>query len=255
MSRESVLITGASKGIGRAIAFEYARRSSNMLLCARSAGELKKICEEINSTGGSAQYFQCDVTKKEEVKSAVDYAVEKFGKIDAAILNAGMAGTNWYTDFNPSLFRQVFEVNLFGVVNFMEYLIPLMKKQGGGKIAAVSSLADSRGMPGSSPYNASKSALSEIFAAARTELKKDNIKIITIRPGFVESNITAKNEFPMPFLMSAEKAAVKIVSGIEKSKKVVSFPFPMAAATILLKILPVPVFDLIAGNADYKFKE
>jgi short-subunit dehydrogenase len=118
-----------------------------------------------------------------------------------------------------------------------------MKKQGHGTIAGVTTLADIRGYSGSSNYNASKAAASILLEAARVELKKYNIKVITIRPGFVKTAMTDKNEFKMPMLMQTDKAARLIRKGIEKGKSVVQFPLPVAAATKIIKIMPNWIFD------------
>ena len=113
----------------------------------------------------------------------------------------------WVKDFNSENFKKVFETNTFGIAHALECLIPIMKKQGYGKIAGVTSLADVRGYPGSSGYSASKAAATRLLESARIELKKFNIRVITVKPGFVKTPMTDKNEFIMPFKIQPERAA------------------------------------------------
>lgn len=252
---KKVFITGASKGIGKALAFELAKRKSHLFLTARNTEELKTISSEISKFGVKVNFAKCDVTNQDDVRIAITQANDFLEGIDLAILNAGIDGANWFADFNIDLSRKIFDVNVFGVLNCIDYLVPIMKAQAYGSIAGVSSLADVRGMPGSGSYNASKSALSQLLAAARVELSKHNIKVINIRPGFIDTDMTAKNDFPMPFLMNSEKAAIIIANGLEKSKKVISFPFIMSSLTAILRLMPVPFYDFVMGKANYKFKK
>jgi short-subunit dehydrogenase len=129
----------------------------------------------------------------------------------------------------------------------MEILIPIMKRQGFGTIAGVSSLADARGFPGHAAYSASKSSATFILEAARSELAKFGINVITVKPGFVKSDMTADNKFFMPLLMETDDAAKIIVNGILSGKKRIGFPMPMVFLTYLVKILPSSVFEFLVG--------
>ncbi|HEY3251853.1 MAG TPA: SDR family NAD(P)-dependent oxidoreductase [Ignavibacteria bacterium] len=240
---KNVLLIGASQGIGKALATEYAKHGSNLVISSRNSDVLKKISEEINSQGGNCLYFQCDVTKLAGVSKTIQFASEKLGSIDLAIINSGVGGPRWMDAFSSSDFIRILEVNTFGIAHSLECLIPLMMKQGYGTIAGVTSMADSRGYPGSSGYGASKAAASMLLESARVELKKHNIKVITVRPGFVRTAMTAKNEFKMPLLMEPEKAARKIRKGIEKGRSVVQFPWPIVWATRIIKNVPNWLYD------------
>jgi short-subunit dehydrogenase len=240
---KSVVIFGASQGIGMALAYEYANHKSSLVLLSRNEESIKKIADEINSSGGKCFYKKCDVTIKNDVKAGVEFALSSLGSNDLVIINSGIGGPNWMDTFSSDAFIKSFQVNTFGIAHALEYLIPLMKKQGHGTIAGVTTLADIRGYSGSSNYNASKAAASILLEAARVELKKYNIKVITIRPGFVKTAMTDKNEFKMPMLMQTDKAARLIRKGIEKGKSVVQFPLPVAAATKIIKIMPNWIFD------------
>ncbi|MGH2575645.1 MAG: SDR family NAD(P)-dependent oxidoreductase [Ignavibacteria bacterium] len=240
---KNILITGASQGIGKALAFEYAEIGCNLALLSRNESALKEVFEKINSSGGKCYYKKCDVSNYDDVRKGIDYSLKELGSIDIAVLNSGISERIWMDEFKSSEFIKVFEVNTFGIARCLEFLIPLMKAQGYGIIAGITSLADVRGFPGSAPYCSSKSAASTLLESARVELKKYDIKVITVRPGFVKTAMTDKNEFKMPFLMGVDKAAKIIRKGIEKEKSVVQFPFPLVMLTRVLKFLPNWVYD------------
>jgi NAD(P)-dependent dehydrogenase (short-subunit alcohol dehydrogenase family) len=145
--------------------------------------------------------------------------------------------------FSSSDFVKSFEVNTFGIAYALEVLIPIMKKQGYGTIAGVTSLADIRGYGGSSSYSASKAAGSILLESARVELKKYNIRVITVRPGFVKTAMTDKNEFKMPLLMQPPKASRIIRKKIENGRSVVQFPWPIVLSTRIIKNIPNWIYD------------
>lgn len=251
---KNVFITGASRGIGEALAYEYAEHGYNLVICSRSITELEKISNNINSKGGKCFAFPCDVSKLTDVKRAIEFAKETLGTIDVAILNSGVGFPQWMTSFSSGDFRKVMEVNVFGIAHCLEFLIPIMLQQGYGTIAGVSSMADVRGYTGSSSYVASKAAASILLESARVELQSYNIKVITIRPGFVKTAMTDKNEFHMPLLMQPPKAAKIIRKGIERGKKVIHFPWPIVMSTRLIKIIPNWLFDWGARKARPEYK-
>jgi short-subunit dehydrogenase len=239
----NVLIIGASQGIGKALAYEFSKHCEKIFICSRNTAELQKTAREINTKNEKCYFSGCDVTKLIDVSGVVNNADNILGSVDLAIINSGVGGPVWMKDFKSEDYKKTIEVNAFGIAHALEALIPLMKKQGYGTIAGVTSLADVRGYTGSSGYVSSKAAASILLESARIELNKYNIRIITVRPGFVKTAMTDKNEFYMPFLMSPEKAAVKIRKGIEKSRSVVQFPWPIVWSTRIIKILPNWFFD------------
>lgn len=243
MSNKNIIITGASSGIGKEIALELGRQGHNLLLLARNVDKLKSVCDELGDKKISVHYMKCDVTNKAEVFNAVDYAKELMVSIDIAILNSGVAGSGYFRDFQSDKLRYIFDVNVFGIVYFMERLIPIMKHQGYGTIAGVSSLADLRGIPGNAAYCASKSSATFLLEAARVELADYGINVVTVKPGFVKTAMTANNTFFMPFLMEADEAAKKIVNGILSGKKRIAFPLIMVFLSWLGKILPSSLFE------------
>lgn len=237
------MIFGASQGIGKALAYEYHACGAELMLLSRNTVALMKISSETGS-----YYMECDITDNNNVKKAVQYSCNVLGKIDIVIINSGVGGPLWMKDITLEKIQNIYKVNVFGAANVLEYIIPVMKNQRNGTIAGISSLADVRGYPGSGPYSSSKAALSVLLESARIELKKHNIRIVTVRPGFVKTAMTEKNEFKMPFIMSATKAAHKIRKGIESGKPVVQFPLALVMATYITKMMPSRIFDYVLGN-------
>lgn len=239
----NVILFGASQGIGKALALEYSSLKSNLILFSRNESAIENICKEINNFGGSSLFKKCDVSVHSDVENSVEFAKSKFQTIDLVIINAGVGSPEWMQTFNSENFKKIHETNVFGIAHVLESMIPVMKKQGYGTIAGVTSLADVRGYPGSAAYCSSKAAASVLLESARVELEKSNIRIITVRPGFVKTAMTDKNEFYMPFLMNTEKAARIIVKGIEKQKSIVQFPFFTVNLTRLVRFIPNFAYD------------
>lgn len=240
---KNVVIFGASQGIGKAIAFEFSSIGSNIILLSRNYEQLKEVSNELNKNSSICFIKKCDVTLIEEVKSGIKFACGKFEKIDLVIINSGVGGPNWMNTFSSKQFKDTFAVNTFGIAHVLECVLPVFRKQGYGTIAGITSLADIRGYGGSSSYSASKAASSILLESARVELKKENIKIITIRPGFVKTAMTDKNEFYMPFILKPQKAAKIIRKGIEAGRSIIQFPIPIVLASRIIKLLPNRIFD------------
>lgn len=240
---KNVVLFGASQGIGRALALEFAHTGSSLVLLSRNEKEIESLSAEISSKGTKCFSKRCDITLLDNVMQGLSFAGEILDSIDLVIINSGVGGPNWMQSFSSEQFKQTFAVNTFGIAHVLECIIPVMKKQGYGTIAGITSLADVRGYGGSSSYSASKAAGSILLEAARVELKKDNIRVITIRPGFVKTAMTDKNEFKMPLLMQPDKAARVIRKGIEAGRSIVQFPIPIVMATRLIKFLPNWIYD------------
>lgn len=245
----NIVIFGCSQGIGRALALEYARTGARLVLLSRDVESIRDLQRGIKQEGGEAWYRRCDVTSPDDVSDAVAYARKCLGGIDVAVVNAGLGGPEWMQEFHAEGFRRVMETNAVGIANALEALIPVMRRQEGGAIAGVSSLADVRGLPGSASYCSSKAAASILLESARVELRELGIRVLTVRPGFVRTAMTADNEFHMPFLMSPERAARIIRRGIARRRRVISFPWPTVLAASIIRMLPAAVFDIIVRRA------
>jgi NAD(P)-dependent dehydrogenase (short-subunit alcohol dehydrogenase family) len=243
---QKIIITGASRGIGKHIAYKYALRGAEIVLMARSAEDLERVAEEVNIRGGKAHIVKCDVSNREDVKSAFEFAHEKLRCPDIVFLNAGTGGQNWFADGDVSRLEKIIRVNVLGIAYGIENVVEPMKKRGKGKIAITSSLADGRGFAGNAAYCASKAAASQIAESARAELRRYGIDVITIKPGFIKTDMTDSNDFYMPFLMEADEAAEHIIDKIEEGNLRIYFPAATWIASAFGKIVPDALFDLIA---------
>ena len=245
---KTILVTGASSGIGRELSRLLAAEKVNLAVLARREDELKKLAEELKDSGSPVLPVKCDVSRKEEIREACRRVKERFGTPDVLVLNAGLAYHGGVEPFDVEAGRKIFEVNVFGVVDFIGEFLPDFKQRRSGMIVGVSSLADNRGFPRNGFYSASKSSVTFIFDALRVELKKHKVKVMTVKPGFVRTPMTAGNTIDMPFIVTAEKAAVKILRGIKKEKKFVRFPFPMWVGSMIIKVLPNFLYEPIAAR-------
>jgi short-subunit dehydrogenase len=238
---KTIIITGASSGIGYNIAELLLEENCRLIVAARRVELLNLLLRE--NSQAKVIPVKCDVSKKEDVKNVFEIALEGSGKIDLAILNSGIDSKVTIKDFSAQKGEEVFNVNFFGVVNFLELLIPHFIKNNGGVVAGVSSLADTRGFTGSGFYSASKAALSHLLESLRVEGGKFNIKVITVRPGFVTTPMTENHKFDMAFLIDSPKAAKIILDGIRKEKNIIQFPFPTVFFSKIVKMLPNFLFD------------
>jgi len=240
-----IIITGASEGIGRELSLHYARKGFKLFLMARNEERLSMLYQEIESAGGEASYAVCDVSERGQVKEAFLKGVEYLRTVDIAILNAAVSINNPFNNFSIDDFQKVFRINVDGMAFCLDSIVPIMKQQGAGIIAGVSSIADSRGFPGAGPYSASKAAVTTLLESARVELSHFGIKVITVRPGFVRTNMVKVNNFNMMFMLDAPVAAEIIANGIARGRPIVSFPWQTALSSWFLKLVPPIIFDRI----------
>ncbi len=243
-----VLITGASTGIGKAIAQKLINENCKLVLLSRRTELIKEYLNQSPTANHQTLIIKCDVSNKDEVASAYKQIIEKFGKIDVAILNAGVGHNVTVENYNSRFAEETFGANIFGIVYWVEQMLPEFVKRKEGIIVGVSSLADNRGYSGSGFYGASKAAASIYLEGLRVELKRYGIKVITVKPGFVKTPMTDKNKFKMPFLMEPDKAAHIIIDGIKKEKRIIQFPWQMVLLTRLVGIMPGSLYEWVAGK-------
>ncbi|MEN8192704.1 MAG: SDR family NAD(P)-dependent oxidoreductase [Bacteroidota bacterium] len=244
---KTILITGASTGIGKAISQKLLQKNCNLVLIARRDELITEFVNNSKDLSANVKIIKSDVSNKEDVQRAYDSAIEAFGRIDVAILNSGVGNNVTAETFKSEYAENTMNINFLGVVYWVEQLLPEMMKRRDGIIAPVSSLADNRGYSGSGFYSASKAALSIFSEGLSVDLKKYGIKILTIKPGFVKTPMTSKNGFKMPFLMSADKSADYIIKGIEKEKSTIQFPLPTVLGAKLIGLIPSWLYRLIAN--------
>ncbi len=240
------LITGSSSGIGKEIAKLLSKENCSLALLARRGELLNSLAEQLKPNKAIIKTYVCDVSNINDVQTVIDKVRVSFGRIDVAILNAGVGYKSVVPNYESEKAKETFDVNVFGITNFVEFILPDFIKRKQGMIVGVSSLADSRGWKGSGFYCASKAAATILLENLRVELKPFNVKVITVKPGFVKTHMSAKNKFPMPFLMSAEKAAKIIIKGMKKEKKVIQFPLPMVISSKLIRIVPDFLYEYFA---------
>jgi short-subunit dehydrogenase len=247
LKNKNILLTGASSGIGYALAKKLAQENCNIALLSRRIRILENLADELTIFGGNIFALKCDIGNKKNVKEAFVEVKNRFGKIDIAILNAAI-GYRGAVKSNEDKFEEVIRINLLGLIYCVEELLEDFKNNKGGTIVGVSSLTDTRGYPLSSYYSASKAGVSHYLESLRIELKPYKIKVLTVKPGFVKTPMTDKNEFYMPFLIGVEKAASIIIKGIKKEKGIIQFPFPIVFGSKVLKIMPDFLFDFLMSK-------
>jgi len=244
---KTILLTGASTGIGKELVIKLAQQKCKLCLVARRIELLDDLIFDL-SQNSSADFLtiKCDVGFKNDVINANNQIIEKFGAIDIAILNAGFGERMTADKYDSKIAENTFGANVFGIIYWVEQLLPKFLETKSGLIAGVSSLADNRGYSGSGFYCSSKAAASIYLEGLRIELKDHNIKVITIKPGFVKSPMTDKNEFKMPFIMEAKKAAEIIISGIRKEKRIIKFPLPTVIGSKIISFFPAWLYEYLS---------
>ena len=243
-----VLITGASSGIGKAIVLQLAKENCRLVLVSRRVELLEQLKNEMNIAKERVLTIKCDVGNKTEVAKAYKLINEKFGDVDIAILNAGYGHKVTAENYNSNFAESTFGANIYGIVYWVEQLLPIFLKKGEGVIVGVSSLADNRGYSGSGFYCASKAAASIYLEGLRIELKPRGVIVITVRPGFVKTPMTESNKYKMPMLMEPKEAAQRIISGIKKEKSIIQFPWQMVILTKLVGLMPNKLYEWLAGK-------
>src|ERR1044071_3749295 len=247
-----VLITGASSGIGRALALELGRRGARLGLTARRGEELLKLGEEVERAGGEALAFPADVRDPEALKGVAERVRERWGGVDVLVANAGMSSTTAGTRLNAGEAGDVITINVLGVINSVAAVLPGMLERGAGHLVAISSLSSYRGMPKSSLYSASKAAVSTLFESLRVDLRRSGIDVTTIHPGFIRTPMTAGRKKKLPFLLEPEDAARRIVRAVERRARTYAFPWQLASLVRVIKHLPDAVYDRIASNTNFR---
>ena len=252
-SPRHIVITGASSGIGEALARYYARPDITLSLSGRDAQRLDIVALHCRRAGAVVNAARLDVTDTTGMGAWLR-EVDNSMPVDLVIANAGIsAGTAGVLHGeDPSQVRKLFDVNFSGVLNTLEPLLPRMLERRSGHVALVSSLAGFRGWPGAPAYCASKAAVRVYGEGLRGALAPAGVRVSVICPGFVMSRMTAVNDFPMPFLISAEKAAAIIALGLKKNRGRITFPMPAVFLTWFLLLLPDSCAQIILKKTPAK---
>jgi len=237
-----VWITGAGKGIGRALTLKLVRDGWTVAASARTEADLMTLAQDAGSLQGRVMPYPLDITDSDAVQATHAAIESELGEIDLAVLNAGTHQPTPIDDFSAEAFQKLMNVNVMGTVNCLEALLAQMRPRRRGRIAIVASVAGYRGLPTAAAYGASKAALINMAEALKPELDGIGIDLKLINPGFVKTPLTDRNTFPMPFLISAEEAADCIHRGLQSRAFEIAFPFRFALIMKLLRILPDRLF-------------
>ncbi|MBI1776950.1 MAG: SDR family NAD(P)-dependent oxidoreductase [Proteobacteria bacterium] len=233
----SILITGASSGIGAALARDYAGPGMRLVLGGRDEHRLAAVADSCRKAGALVSSAIVDVTDPVLTANWVN-AADSEQALDLLIANAGISAGTGGAGETQEQARRIYEVNVLGALNTVYPVLPAMRARRRGQIALIASLAGYRGFPGAPAYCGSKAALKVHGEALRGELAADGIGVSVVCPGYVATAMTARNRFPMPFLMPPERAARIIRYGLARNRARIAFPWPMAAAAWLLQALP-----------------
>jgi short-subunit dehydrogenase len=250
----NIFITGASSGIGRALARHYARRGATIGLAARRGDELAALAGELAAAGASgALSYPLDVTDADALQAAGDDFTARAGVPDVVVANAGVSqGT--LTEYREDLavIRRVLDINVYGMAATFAPFIAPMRRRGRGRLAGIASVAGIRGLPGSEAYSASKAAAIAYLESLRVELFGSGVRVVTIAPGFIATPMTAHNPYPMPFMLSAEEAARRFARAIERGASYAVIPWPMGIAAKGLRLLPNWLYDRLLAQVPRK---
>ena len=241
-------ITGASSGIGRELARALARRGVAVAASARSRDALEALAAEAGADPQSARILPTplDVTDRAAVQAAAEAAIRVFrGPPDLVVLNAGTYLPMAAETFDAARFRTQVEVNLMGTVHMLEALLPACLAARRGHIAIVASVAGYRGLPTSAAYGATKAALINLAESLKYDCDRAGVKLQLVNPGFVETPLTAKNEFAMPHLMPVGKAVARMIAGLQRGRFEITFPRRFTWQLKLLRLLPYRLYFAI----------
>jgi short-subunit dehydrogenase len=245
-----VFLTGASSGIGEALARFYAARGDTLGLLARREEQLRTLKAAL---GVPAETYAVDVTDLQAVKAAAAAFIAKHGLPDIVIANAGVShGTLTEFEDDVDVFRQIMDINVNGVVNTFHPFIAPMKARGSGSLVGVASVAGFRGLPGASAYSASKAAVISYCEALRVELRRPGVQVTTICPGYIATPMTAGNPYPMPFIIPAGEFAQRCARAIDAKASLAVIPWQMALFGRIFRAVPNFLYDRMMAKAGRK---
>jgi len=252
MDNKVIWITGGSTGIGKALALKFARKGWKVAISARRENLLKEI-EENNRNIVS---FPLNVTNKENCISIFQDIVNKLGNVDICVFSTGTWNPKKEKEIDVEQIEEVMKVNFFGTLNCIKSVEKYFKEKGNGQISIVSSIAGYRGLPNSTGYGPSKSALNNLAESLYFDFKRYGVRISIISPGFIKTPMTDKNDFKMPFLKTVDYAADKIYEGLINSKKFeIDFPKQLTLILKLFKIMPNKLYlSLVEKLTKYQKK-
>jgi NAD(P)-dependent dehydrogenase (short-subunit alcohol dehydrogenase family) len=232
-------VVGGSSGIGAAVARELQSRGALVAISARRQDQLDEVSD------GTMLAVAADVTDAQSLKAAASRIREELGPIDLAVLSAGywkqMTGNDW----DSESFNRHVQVNLIGMSNSIAAVLPQMLARHSGVIAGISSVAGYRGLTGSAAYGATKAGQINLLESLRIQVARAGVRVITVCPGFVRTDLTADNDFPMPFIIEADEAGRAICDGLERERSEIVFPVRMAILMKAARLVPVSLWSAL----------
>jgi short-subunit dehydrogenase len=257
-----ILITGASQGIGKALAELAARRGGKVLAAARSLELLGELQQQVRKDGGTLEIVQADVTSAEDRQRMVAAAQQHFGGLDILVNNAGIGATGHFAEADGERMRKIFEVNFFGLTETTRVFLPLLKEGKQPAIVNISSVAGRRGIPSRSDYSASKFAVEGFSEALRPELAKDGIDVIVICPGLTQTNFSknmieqkARVQFDHLRGMTSEEVAESTIQAIERGSRQITLTFQGKLLVLVSRFLPRLADRIAARKVRQLFKD
>ena len=237
--KKTIWITGGSTGIGKALAIRFANEGWNVAISARRENLLKELSDRFENISP----FPLDVTDKENCKNIFNQVKEKFGDIDICFFSTGTWDPKKEKDIDVEQIENVFKINFFGTVNSIKAVEEYYKNRNEGTLAIVSSIAGYRGLPNSTGYGPSKSALNNLAESLYFDFGRHNVRVCLVSPGFIKTPMTDKNDFKMPFLKTPEFAADKIYDGLVNKKSFeIHFPKELTLTLKFFSILPFKLY-------------
>ncbi|MDD3182616.1 MAG: SDR family NAD(P)-dependent oxidoreductase [Alphaproteobacteria bacterium] len=248
---KNILLTGASSGIGAALARAYAQKGTQLFLSGRNEERLNAVAKDAREKGATVFVHVVDVTDAAAMNAWIT-EIDEAHRLDLVIANAGISAGTGGGEESPAQNAAIFATNVHGVFNTVQPIVPRMRARGCGQVAIMASLAGFRGLPGAASYVASKAAVRVYGEALRGELAAHGVKVNVICPGFVQTPLTSVNKFRMPFVMSAERAADVIKKGLAQNRSRIAFPWPLASIIWLIAALPPAWTDALLASLPRK---
>jgi NAD(P)-dependent dehydrogenase (short-subunit alcohol dehydrogenase family) len=245
-----VVITGASSGLGLALARHYLERGATVAACARRVELLRILADEFP---GKVHCYALDVRDAATLSAAAADFIARAGVPDIVIANAGVStGTLTRHAEDSDVFRKVMDINVLGAVQTFQPFVEAMREARRGRMVGIASVAGFRGLPGSGAYSASKAALISYLESLRQEMRGSGVRVVTICPGYIRTPMTDINPYPMPFMLEADEAARRIARAIDRGSSLAVIPWQMGLVGRVLKLLPNWLYDRLFAGVKHK---
>jgi short-subunit dehydrogenase len=243
---KNALITGASSGLGRGLTLWLAKRGIRIHACARRLDQLEKLAQDAKAAGGDVVPVAMDVVDTDGAVKAIQRIDDACGGLDLIIANAGVGADMSRDRFGWESVKKTLQVNVMGAAATLTAVLPRMVERKRGHVVGISSLAAYRGLPRAATYSGSKAFLHTFLEGVRVDLKHKGIRVTSIHPGFVKTEMTADAKTPMPFLMDLDPAIERIGRAILRADSEFAFPWQMSTAISLVKLFPNGLYDVAA---------